>query len=69
MNRRFLKFTIRFPFQLQGLRAFEESDQLIRPEDWTDLNVAILFDESESLSGLEPEGLPNLFRDYNLVFG
>lgn len=64
-----LEFAIRFPFELERLVAFEVTDELLRGEDGADFDFSVLFGELEALAWFEIQGLPDLFRDDDLVFG
>jgi hypothetical protein len=64
----FLEFAIRVSLKLKRLISFQVSDELLGREDGAELDVAVLFNDVESLAGLEVERLADFFWDNDLVF-
>lgn len=69
MARRLLELAIRLAVELEGLVAFKVANELLRRQDWPQLDVAVFLNDVEPLAGPEVERLPNPLWNYDLVFG
>jgi len=69
MARRLLEFAIRLALELEGLVAFEVTNELLRRQDRSQLDVAVFLNDIESLAGLEVERLPNPLWNNDWIFG
>jgi hypothetical protein len=64
-----LQVPIGLAFEDERLGAFEEADELVGGEDWSDFDATVLFSELNTLAWLEVEFLTNLLRYDELKFG